>query len=209
MGALRTPLRLAARLACAALVTLSAAGCASGGGSSEPFVWADQYPADRPDQYTIGIGDQIAVAVFNNDRMSTTTTVRSDGKISVPLLSDVDAAGKAPAVLAADIEKKLKDAQLVLEPHVTVTVGQVARISVAILGAVGRAGNYQLDPNAGLAEAIATAGGLTDFAHKDRIFVVRRTPTPVRIRFTFQSITSSTGKAALFRLRAGDVVVAE
>jgi polysaccharide export outer membrane protein len=208
MGSLRTPLRLAVHLACASLVLLSVAGCASSG-SSEPFVWADQYPADRADQYTIGVGDQIAVAVFNNDRMSTTTVVRSDGKISVPLLSDVDAAGKAPAVLAADIEKKLKDAQLVLEPHVTVTVGQVARINVAILGAVGRAGNYQLDPNAGLAEAIATAGGLTDFAHKDRIFVVRRTPTPVRIRFTFQSITSSTGKAALFRLRAGDVVVAE
>jgi len=87
------------------------------------LISTEQYPADRPDQYTIGIGDQIAVAVFNNDRMSTTTTVRSDGKISVPLLSDVDAAGKAPAVLAADIEKKLKDAQLVLEPHVTVTVG--------------------------------------------------------------------------------------
>jgi polysaccharide export outer membrane protein len=82
-------------------------------------------------------------------------------------------------------------------------------LTVAILGAVARPGTYTLDRSNGVADALASAGGLTEFAHKDRIFVLRRTPTPARIRFTLAALTDSIGPAALFRLRSGDVVVAE
>ena len=190
------------------LVLLSAAGCASSGG---PYVWIKDYaPAASQSDFAIAVGDLISVNTFGNDRLSVRSRVRSDGKISVPLLNDVQAAGRAPAEVAAEIEKRFKEADLVLNPRVTVLVEEVRPITVAVLGAVGRAGTYTLDPTAGLPEALAAAGGLTEFAKKDRIFVVRRTPPPpVRIRFTFESITSATGPAALFRLRAGDVIVAE
>jgi polysaccharide biosynthesis/export protein len=80
---------------------------------------------------------------------------------------------------------------------------------VYVLGAVKTAGKYPLPPGSGVAEALALAGGLTEFAHKDRIFVLRHTPKPVLIRFTFDAITGQTGPAAAFRLQPGDVVKVE
>jgi polysaccharide export outer membrane protein len=68
---------------------------------------------------------------------------------------------------------------------------------------------YTLDNNAGVAEALASAGGLTEFAHRDQIFVIRRNPTPVRIRFTYSALAEARGQAATFRLKPGDVVVAQ
>ena len=197
----------AAGFASLVALTLGLGACASSRGS---YVWADNVaPSETPTGYAIGVGDLLSVSVYGNDRLSTRTRVRSDGRISMPLLHDVQAAGRGPAELATELEKQFKEGDLVINPHVTVLVEEVRPISVAVLGAVSRAGTYALDPSAGVAEALAAAGGLTEFAHKDRLFVVRRTPQPMRIRFTFESITSATGRAPLFRLRSGDVVVAE
>ena len=82
-------------------------------------------------------------------------------------------------------------------------------VGFAVLGAVTRPGSYPLTPGVGLAEALATAGSLTEFAHRDRIFVLRKLPQAVRIRFSYRAITGEQGAASAFRLRAGDVVVVE
>lgn len=185
-----------------ALVALLA-GCGATGG---PFVWANDYPVEQTNASAIGVGDLVSISVYGNERISARSRIRNDGRIAVPLIQDVDVAGKTPAVVGAEIEKRLKDADLVLDPHVTVVVEEVRPIAVSMLGKVSRAGTFPLDPNAGLAEALAAAGGLSEFAHKDRIFVLRRTPTPVRIRFTLESITSTQGRGALFRLRNGDII---
>jgi len=175
------------------------------------FVWVDNYAPARVSQdgYVVGVGDLLNVQVYDNDKMSTRTRVRTDGRISLPLLNDVQVVGKTPPQVARDVERQLLEQNLVLNPHVNVQVDEVRPVTVAVLGAVTRAGTYALEQGWGVAEALATAGGLNDFAHKDRIFVLRRTPDRVRIRFTFESLTSQTGRAASFRLQTGDVVVVE
>ena len=150
----------------------------------------------------------LSVQVFDNDRISTRGRVRSDGKFAMPLLKDLDVAGKTPLQIAGDIEKLLRDSNLVVNPRVNVIVDEVPLVQITVLGAVGRAGNFAMNPGTGVAEALASAGGLTEYAHKDRIFVLRKVPAPVRIRFTFASLTDI-GPAGSFRLQQGDIVVVE
>ena len=182
-------------------------GCASVNGA---YVWADDVASDpAPSGYTVGAGDLIAVQVWDNAELSTRARVRGDGKVSIPLLNDIDVAGKQPEQIAREVEQKLTASSLVRDPHVTVMIEEARPVSVSVLGKVTRAGTYTLAPGGGVAEALAGAGGLTEFAHKDRIFVLRRTPAPMRIRFTFESLTDLTERAAVFPLRTGDVVVVE
>ena len=199
------------RLRALPLVALLVAGaCASGGGG--PFVWVDSFAGAVPDSsaYAITNGDLVSVQVFNNAQLSTRTRVRADGRISLPLLDEVQAAGRTPTQIAREVEQRLRSGNLVLDPRVTVVVDETRPVQISVLGRVARPGAYALENGSGLVEALANAGGLTEFAHRDRIFVVRRTPAPpVRIRFTFQQITGQSTRAALFRLRNGDVVVAE
>lgn len=186
-----------------------ATGCSSSVG---PFVWVTDYLAQTPaasdGSFIIGIGDNIGILVYDNERISGSTRVRSDGKIALPLINEVAVAGKTPLQVAAEVEKILRDQNLVLNPRVSVSVIDVPKLRVTVLGAVTRAGNLELDPGSGVAVALAGAGGLTDYAHKDRIFVVRKLPTAVRIRFTFASLTD-TGAAGAFKLQQGDILVVE
>jgi polysaccharide biosynthesis/export protein len=213
-----SPLRLCRRPrgAVHAALVLGAAmvtGCVSAGPStSKAFIWAPEYVVREPgavDATTrIGVGDLVSVQVFDNERMSAKGRVRSDGKMSIPLINDVVMEGRTPAQAAQDVERALREANLVLRPRVNVVIDEVQPVRVAVLGAVAKAGTYPLDPGAGVAEALAAAGGLNEFAHKDRIYVLRKVPKPVRIRFTFGSLTD-TGPSSAFRLRQGDVVVVE
>jgi polysaccharide export outer membrane protein len=195
-----------------AVIVIAALGalpaCSSGHG---PFVWAEEYPVTTPraaDGYLIGVGDLLVVQVYDNDKISTRGRVRSDGRLSMPLVDDLDVAQKPPKQVAREIERRLRDASLVLDPHVNVIVEEVQPVKVAVLGAVARSGTYTLEPGSGVAEALASAGGLTEFAHRDQIYVLRRNPTLTRIRFTFNSLTE-TGRAATFRLQTGDLIVAD
>src|SRR5919109_1557614 len=174
------------RSALAWALLVGAVGCGRSGGS---FVWIDDVPAPRDvGAYTIATGDLLHVQVWDHDNMSGRTRVRSDGRISMPLLNDAVAAGKTPEQLARDLETYLRDNRLVVYPRVTVVLEEAKPLAVAVMGEVAKAGMYTLSPGAGVAEAIASAGGLTEFAHRDRIFVIRRTPQLVRIRFTYGAI---------------------
>jgi polysaccharide export outer membrane protein len=82
-------------------------------------------------------------------------------------------------------------------------------MTISVLGEVLKPGPAALSRDVGVADAVAAAGGLTPFAHKSRIFVVRPRPQPTRIHFTYAALTQGVGPAAAFRLRAGDVVIVE
>jgi len=183
-------------------------GCAS---SPQSFVWVDDLNQPEPPagdgQYVIGVGDVLSVQVWDQEKMSGRVRVRTDGRVSLPLLNDVEAAGKTPVQLAREFEGGLKS--VVLNPKVTVVVEESMPLSISILGEVARPGLHALNPGAGVAQALAAAGGLTTFAHKNRIFVLRSGPTPARIRFTYKGLTDAPGPSSLFRLRTGDVVVVE
>lgn len=188
-----------------AAAALALAACASVQGS---YVWIRDYapPGDPAQGYTIAPGDLIEVRVFNQDSMSAKARVRSDGKVTLPFLNDVAAAGYAPGVLAQQLQTRLKD--FVNLPVVTVSLEEAAPLHVSVVGEVAKPGLYTLDSGARVLEALAQSGGLTEFARKDRIFVLRGSPL-VRVRFSWDLLESGDARAAAFRLRAGDVVVVE
>lgn len=178
------------------------------------FVWVDDYrepPSLQDEGYIIRRGDVLAVNVWNQRELSTPqTVVREDGRITLSLLNDVDAEGLTPPVLARRLEELLKP--MVNNPVVTVTVARPEPLKVAVLGEVKSPGMKELEPGSGVLHALAQAGGFTDYAQLDGVFVLRRqmeSPLPMRIRFDYESVIRTRGKGASFRLRAGDVVVVE
>ena len=177
------------------------------------YVWADSLPAAStrgPREYVIQVGDTISIRVWGQDSMSARPKVRPDGKVSLPFVNDVQAAGATPAELVARIQLRLKD--FIVNPVVTVSLEEPRPVIVAVLGEVNRPGNYQLEASAGVLQALAIAGGPTAFADRDRIMVLRQKPDgggATRIRFKYSSLTQLEGSAAAFRLQGGDVVVVE
>jgi len=202
---LRSVIAALAALALAALL-----GCGSG-----PYVWASEVAEPRSaGEYVIAQGDLVSVRVYNQDSMSARVRVRSDGQIAVPLLGDVEAAGKTPAALSKELAARFKE--FVVSPMVTITVEETQPMSVSVLGEVTHPGIYTLDPSAGVLQALAAAGGFTEYASRDSIYVVRKANAaaaapkpPPRVRFTFASLVQGDLPAAAFRMHAGDVVVVE
>ena len=177
------------------------------------FMWVDDYrepQAPSDDAYNIRRGDILTVSVWNQREISSRVRVRDDGRISLPLINDVDAAGQTPAVLSRSIEQKLKD--LVANPVVTVMVDEAQPLKIAVLGEVRNPGKKLLDPGSGVLQALSEAGGFTDYAREDALYVLRKEPgyaAPVRIRFTWAALSRSEGTGPSFRLKTGDIVVVE
>lgn len=182
-------------------------GCAHGTGD---FVWVDSYPlatqaASR--DYVVATGDVLSVRVYNQDALTTRMRVRTDGKITLPFVGDVQAAGRTVTGLAEVVRGQLKD--FIVNPVVTISLEEARPFEVYVVGEVARTGRYTLDPAASVLQALAAAGGLTEIASRDRIFVVRQDAAPVRIRFTYDALIQQRGQSAAFRLRHGDTIVVE
>ncbi len=178
-------------------------GCSGGG----QYVWVNQLPPDQTaDEYVIGAGDLLNVRVYNQENLSTHAKVRSDGKIAMPLIGEVEVAGKPPAVVSRELEVKLKE--FMVSPMITITVEETQPTLVTILGQVVHPGIYTVDSTSGVLQALAVAGGFNDYAGRGSIYVVRRSPAQ-RVRFTFKDLTGVESRAAMFRIRTGDVVVVE
>ena len=191
----------------AVLAVALAQGCSHVSGA---YVWVDDYPVPekaKERDYVIAPGDLVSVRVYNQETMSGRMRVRSDGKITLPFLNDVQAAGFATTALARHIETRLKE--FVVNPVVTVSLEEVRPLEVFVLGEVARPGRYALEASASVLHAIAAAGGLTQYANRDGIFVVREETALVRIRFRYEALTRIEGRASTFRLRSGDSVVVE
>jgi polysaccharide biosynthesis/export protein len=197
------------RVVIPALLALALAGCKT----QAPYVWADSLPTKTEPaekEYVIQSGDLLSVRVWGQDAMSARTRVRPDGRISLPFLDDIEAAGVTPTVLGKRIQARLKE--FVVNPMVTVTLEELRTVTVSVLGQVARPGQYPLEQGSGVLNALAAAGDLTPFADKDSIFVIRKRKDagdPERIRFTYPSLTGAQGRSATFRLQGGDVVVVE
>jgi polysaccharide export outer membrane protein len=199
--------RCAGWLIILACLSVWASACASaGGGAIDVDNVKEDQAATAPREYLIAVGDVLNIQVYMDAQTSGKMRVRSVGRITLPLVNDVVAAGKTPVQLARDIETALKS--VILSPQVTVIVEDFTP-TISVLGEVAKPGPQALQRDTGVADVLAAAGGLTNFAHKDRIFVVRSTPQQLRIHFTYDALTKGIGRAPLFRLRAGDVVVVE
>ncbi len=188
------------------LLAVALTACATVGS----YVWVQDYTPKAvagSQELVIKSGDMLDVRVFNQDKISGKARVRSDGKVSLPFLNDVTAAGYTPVALAQQLQTRLKE--FINAPVVTVAVEEAKPAPVSVVGNVMRPGQYATEQGAGLLHILAAAGGMNEFAHKDRIFVLRSQSAPARIRFTYDSLLKGETQAVSFRLEGGDVVVVE
>jgi len=125
---------------------------------------------DPPNAYAIGAGDILEISVWKNPELTTTVPVRPDGRISVPLLGDVQAAGMTPLALKQTLTDGYKE--YVTAPGVSVVVKEIHSRKIYVTGEVATPGAYDLQPRAKLMQAIALAGGLTPYA-KGSVIVLR------------------------------------
>jgi polysaccharide export outer membrane protein len=191
--------------ACLVLVA-AAAGC----GSSGEFVWFQQLPTETTranNEYIIGVGDIVSIRVLGHEEMTLRQRVRADGRLALLLIGDVEANGKRPSALKAELEGRLKD--FIVSPSVAVNIDEAEPTTVLLLGEVAKPGAYPLDQDPRLAHLLALGGGLTDYASRNSIFVVRAEPKLTRIRFTYEAIYRNVGGAGDFQLRRGDLVEVE
>ncbi len=195
------------------LCLLALAGSLAGCGASGRFVWVRELPdaeftVRRTGEYVIENDDLLYVHVLGQEGASTRARVAQNGGITMPLLGQVRARGLTPSAFASTLELKLKP--FIVVPSVTVAVEELHRTQVAVVGEVAHAGVYVVTLDAGVLEALALAGGLTDYAGHDRIFVVRKAAEKtLRIRFVYEHLTRGEPPDAQFALRAGDTIVVE
>jgi polysaccharide biosynthesis/export protein len=137
----------------------------------------DKTAAPRPygeSEFRLGPDDVIEVSVYQEKELGGTVPVRPDGKISIPLIGEMPASGKTAIQLQQEIT--LKYAQFVAAPAVTVVVKEVNSPKVSVLGEVKTPGVYKIKERSTLLDAIAMAGGLTEYAKKDKITIIRVDP---------------------------------
>jgi len=153
--------------------------------------------------YRIGREDVLDIAVWRDPDLSRTLPVRPDGFISMNMAGEIKAEGKTPIELSEEISAKLKP--YIQQPKVTVMVREVNSSRVFVTGEVAKPGAYPLRGKLSLVQAIALAGGFSDFASKDSILVIRQGAGEIPVRYS-EMVEKKDGRRDLY-LKPGDTVV--
>ena len=189
-------------------VVLAMSAAALAGCATEPPP-ATQTPTPVFNEYLIGPGDALQVFVWRNPELTVTVPVRPDGRISVPLVEDMQAAGKSPTTLARDLEKELK--RFIQEPLVTVIVaGFVGPYSqqVRVIGEAARPQAIPYRQDMSVLDVMIEVGGLTRFAAGNRAVLVRRTGgKEVQIPVYLDSLLKDGNVSANTPVQPGDVLI--
>ena len=161
---------------------------------------------DMTKEYLIGPEDVLDITVWKNcPDLCRTVPVRPDGKLSLPLVNDVQASGLTPMDLRLHLTAQL--AEYIPSPEVSVIVREVHNFKVAVVGAVKMPGDYEIKSQATVLELIARAQGLTEFANRDKIVVLRQKGTKTeRIKFNYRKVAEGDDEDNLY-VRAGDIIV--
>lgn len=188
----------------ASLLALSLSGACA---APLPFVWASQIKSPYIARTTLLPGDEILVVVEGQERLTGKRTVLPDGSIPQPLVGPIRAEGLTPAQVSETLRQKLL--KFFQAPTVGVHLVEFRPLIVSATGEVETSGPLKLTEKRSLLEAISQAGGLTEFADRDSIYVVRRNPQLMRIRFRYEDLVTPNVPATRFHLRDGDVIVVE
>ena len=165
-----------------------------------------EIPADS-DSYIIGSEDVLYIHVWGEDKtLSKQITVRIDGKISMPLVDDIQAAGLTPLQLKGKLTERLKD--FVEAPNVTVIVMEANSFKVYFSGQVKTPGVLRLRTETSIAQAISMVGGFTDWANQSKIIIIRREDGKEK-RFTvnYKKIISGKDLQSNIILKSGDTII--
>ena len=187
----------------ALLAALVVAGCGARVPSPPP---PDPTPMDR-DAYVIGVTDQLYISVWKNPELTVTVPVRSDGKISFPLVDDIQAEGLQVMELKEILARELEE--YITAPDVTVVVVEMNSRFVSIMGEVTQNARIPLTRDLRVLEAIALVGGFKLFADKGDVRIVRRTAGGEEVEFRFDYDAYIKGKApgTNIVLMPGDTII--
>lgn len=157
--------------------------------------------------YVIGNADVLAITVWKEPDVSRSVPVRPDGRISLPLIGEIQATGRTPLQLEQDIAAKLQT--YITKPEVTVIVQEINSEKFNILGRVVKPGSYPLSGGATVLDAIATAGGFQDFAKQKSIYILRTNPggAQTRIPFNYKDVVKGKHPEENVKLQARDTIV--
>jgi polysaccharide export outer membrane protein len=179
----------------------SAKVLAAGEVTSQPAKAATDDP-----NYSIAPEDVLTIDVWKEPEISRTVPVRRDGKISLPLLNDLQAAGLTPTQLGAEIVEKLR--ATIVHPQVTVIVAQMSSLRIYILGQVTRAGAYPLVPEMTVMQALSIAGGFTPYANLKKIYVMRsENGASKTFPMNYKEVVSGRKPQQNIPLKPGDTIV--
>jgi polysaccharide export outer membrane protein len=167
---------------------------------------APKKAANTDANYVIGAQDVLDISVWKEPEVSRVVPVRPDGKISLPLLNDVQASGLTPAELAAQITDSLK--KYVTNPQVTVIVTTINSQRIYVMGEVTRQGAFPMIPGMTVLQAISSGGGFTQFARTKNIYVLRvENGKSVKYPFNYKEVLNGKKPEQDILLKAGDTIV--
>ena len=164
-------------------------------------------PKPHDKDFVIGNGDVLAISVWKQPDLSRSVPVRSDGKVSLPLIGEITAAGQTPANLEKELTGKFQP--YLAEPEVSVIVEQINSEKFNILGKVMKPGSYLLVNPTTVLDAIALAGGCREFAKQKQIYILRRHSdgTEARLPFNYQDVIKGKNTAQNIDLQPRDTIV--
>ena len=180
---------------------------AAAGPASTSTPSASSVPLPHDNSFVIGNDDQLAINVWKEPDLTRTIPVRSDGKISLPLVGEIQAEGRTPLQLEEDIAAKLKS--FITEPEVTVIVEQINSQKFNILGQVNKPGSYPLSTATTVLDAIAAAGGFRDFAKQKSIYILRQNASggEARLEFNYKDVIKGKNPQQNIKLEPRDTIV--
>ena len=157
--------------------------------------------------YTIGPADVLAINVWKDPELSRIVPVRPDGKISLPLIGELQVSGLTALNVQRIVTQKLRE--YISDPEVAVIVQQVKSRTYAVLGKIVKPGSYELAKPTTVLEAIAIAGGFLDFAKKSKISIIRPSDkgSPDTLYFDYKKVTEGRNPEQNVELRNGDTIV--
>jgi polysaccharide biosynthesis/export protein len=156
--------------------------------------------------YVLGCGDALKVTVWRHEEASADAVIMPDGKISLPLVGDLAAAGLTVDELKDELNRKYSE--YITEPHVTITVKETNSLKIYVLGEVTKPGEYKLNSHTDVLQALSMAGGFTMYAKKSTIQIIRKEgDKKIKIKFNYNEVVAGKNLNQNIPLKPGDVVV--
>lgn len=201
-----TPIAFALLLAAAAAQAQTPVGT-SGAAPAPPLPRPATAAAATTPDYRLMSGDKLRIEVYKDAQLSQSLQIRPDGKITLPLVGDVPAAGRTSVELRDAIAKSLQE--YMTDPTVTVIVTETTPQVIYVTGEVTKPGSYPIvNGQMSIIQAIAMAGGLTEFANKKDIRVLRKNGTGMEtLRFNYKEVLNDETRREPLQLHPGDTVI--
>ena len=163
--------------------------------------------ANVSSSYIIGPGDLLAINVLHEPEVSQKVPVRMDGKITMPLIGEIQASGMVPANLQETIAAKLHD--YIKDAEVTVVVEEIKSRQFSVMGEVEHPGTFPLVRPTTVLDGLAQAGGFRDFAKVSKIHILRNSPdgTTATLPFNYKQVSKGKNETENIQLQAGDTII--